>query len=226
MAPDDDRPDPKVKDLIADKSLSEVVDEATRRELERWFGLPSFQELAEQPPPPEQDPDRIAARERSDRAAAQVDPKLLASIRSRTLDNPESLIKFAPKLEVRADPTITRFDYAMADRLHSIAEPREIERPADLEDELKECAPKALLRDLHRPETDFQKMFEPVDNLPRVDAVAEVNRAMKTSWKLPALGVSPYLTAQELLRELRAERQLPWTMLVTRFERIHRRVQE
>src|SRR5512140_802992 len=101
MAPDDDHddhPDPKVKDLLAGKSLSEVVDEATARELERWFGLPSFEQLAEQPPPAEDDPETIAARERSDRAAAQVDPKLLASIRSRTLDNPESLIKFVPKL--------------------------------------------------------------------------------------------------------------------------------
>jgi hypothetical protein len=228
MAPDDERPEPKVKDLLAGSSLSAVVDAATARELEKWFGLPSFEEAAEQPPPPADDPDMIAARQRRDQAIAQVDPKLLASIRRRTEEGPETLIKFVKTIDVRIDLDMPLFDFAMAERHHTIAEPRDFERPSDLEDELKDCTPQALLRDLHRPETDFEKTFELVDNAAeqRYDIVAEVEAAMATSFKLPALDRLPRHDANKLLDEVRAERRKPWSALFSSLSLANRRVQE
>ncbi|MDB4959458.1 MAG: hypothetical protein JWO36_7027 [Myxococcales bacterium] len=225
MAPNDD--EPKVKDLLAGRSLSAAVDAATARELEKWFGLPSFEQLAEQPVAPD-DPDMLAARERRDKAIAEVDPKLLASIRHRTEDNPESLLKFAMMIDVRLDPDMPLFDYAMAESHHKIAEPRERERPTDLEDELKECTPQALLRDLHRAETDFEKTFELVDNAAaqRYDIVAEVAAAMAMSFRLPALDRLPRHDAAALWDEARAERRKPWPALFASMPLANRTVQE
>ena len=68
------------------------------------------------------------------------------------------------------------------------------------------------MRDLHRSETNFDKTFEIIDAAAdqRMDIVAEVATAMRTSWKLPPLGDSPWEEARRLLDEARAERRKPW----------------
>src|SRR5690242_17300358 len=153
MAPDDE---PKVKDLLEGRSLSEVVDAATQRELERWFGLPSFQQVAEQSP---DDAELEAMRERERQVTAQVDKRLLASIEHRAFRGDE-LVMFESTVDVRVDPGVMLFDPALTDAVAAIAEPREIERPDDVSDAMKECAPQALLRDLHRSERTFDKTLE------------------------------------------------------------------
>ena len=228
MAPDDD--EPRVKDLIADPSLEEVDDEATRRELERWFGLPSFTELAErgEPAAPPEDPEMVAVREQRERALAAVDRDLLARIRFRTEDNPETLLELHLDLDVHVDPELALFDERMAERAAQIAEPREVEIPEELRDDMKECVPQALLRDLHRPETDFDKTFELVDVAAeqRFDIVAEVATAMRTSWTLPPPGPLPGVEGRALYAELRRERQRPWPELFAALPLPNRKVQE
>jgi hypothetical protein len=219
MAPNDPD-DKKVKDLIED---------ATRAELERWFGLPSFTELAEQGKPAaplQEDPEMVAVRERREKALAAVDPMLLDSIHYRTEVHPETLLKLELTLEVRADRDVALFDHAMVDRAAMIAEPREVEISEELRDDLKECVPQALLRDLHRPETDFEKTFEVVDIAAeqRFDIVAEVARVMRTSWALPPLGKLPLAETRELLAEVRRERQQPWPELFASLRLANRKV--
>jgi len=221
MAPDDDRPDPKpaaeptVKDLLAGAPLASVPDAATQQELERWFGLPSFDQLAERGVELPEDPALVELRERRARAAASVDPALLEALHLRNEVAPETLIKFEVRIESRVKPEMGSFDRAMAERGHRIAEPREVEIPEVLRDELKEVVPQALLRDLHRPELTFDKTFEVVDIAAeqRLDIVAEVGSAMSTSWKLPPLDRSPF---EQVRRELAADRELrrrPWIEL-------------
>src|SRR5262245_51748765 len=96
MAPDDE---PKVKDLLAGASLDSVVDAATQRELERWFQLPSFQEVAETTG--DQHPEIAEVRERRARVSAEVDPVLLEMIRVRTEVTPETLLRFEATIDVR-----------------------------------------------------------------------------------------------------------------------------
>ena len=202
MVPDDD--DKRVKDLL---------DAATQAQLERWFGLPSFEQAAEaQPPPAADDPEMVAARERREKALAAVDPALLDRILFRIERNPETLLGFAATIDVLIDPEMAFFDEKMADNVMTIAEPREVEISDELKDDLKECTPQALLRDLHRPETEFDKTFEIVDPTAeqRLDIVAEVASAMRTSWKLPPLGASPWVETRLLLDEVRADRRKPW----------------
>jgi len=198
-----------------DKKVKELIDAATRAELERWFGLPSYQELADRgikPPEPPPDPEMVEVRRRRDEALAAVDPAMIEAHRRRT-DPPPDLIRFKQLIDVRVDPSITQLDLSMIDRQHTIAEPRERERPMELQDDLQDCTPQALLRDLHRPELDFEKIFEVVDMAAgqRLDIVAAVAEAMRTRWTLPPFGPTPLQQARALLRELRDDRHAPWT---------------
>ncbi len=199
-----------------DKKVKELIDAATRAELERWFGLPSYQELADRgitpPEPPPEDPEMIAVRERRDQALAAVDPALIEAHRRRT-DPPRDLIRFKPLIDVRVDPSIALLDLSMIERQHTVAEPRQRELSMELQDDLHDCTPQALLRDLHRPELDFNKTFEVVDIAAgqRFDIVAAVAEAMRTRWTLPPFGPTPLQQARTLLRELRDDRHAPWT---------------
>jgi hypothetical protein len=150
-----------------DKTVKELIDASTRAELEKWFGLPSFQQVAEEQAAAAQEPsaleeERAAKRARRDAAIAAVDPGLLEAHRRR-IEQLKSLKLFTPDIEVHVDPAIVMFDQVMIDKAHTIAEPRDYERPGDLPDDLQECTPQALLRDLHRPDLSFAKQFEIVD---------------------------------------------------------------
>ncbi|HEX7839569.1 MAG TPA: hypothetical protein VF469_18970 [Kofleriaceae bacterium] len=211
MPETDDPPD------SADKKVKDLIDAATRAELEHWFGLPSFEQLAERgieprPPEPTEDPEVAALHKRRAEAIAAVDPTLLEALRRR-VEPPHELVRPRPPVKLNVDPSISRVDLAMIDRVSGIAEPREIERPEVLSDDLRDATPQALLRDLHRPELYFDKQFEVVDMIAeyRQDVAAVVAEVMTTPTRLPPPGASSFQQAHALLLELRAERRQPWT---------------
>lgn len=197
-----------------DKKVKDVLDAVTLAELQKWFTLPTFEQAAEQQAsePRENDAEMVAARERREKALAAVDPALLDQIMFRIEGNPETLLQFAATIDVLIDPDMAFFDQRMADNVATIAEPREVEISDELKDDLRECTPQALLRDLHRSETEFDKTFEVVDIAAeqRFDIVAEVQTAMRTSLKLPPLDDSPWVQSRRLLEEVRADRRKPW----------------
>jgi hypothetical protein len=197
-----------------DKKVKDLIDKATRAELERWFKLPSFEQVAEQkvePAPSATEEERLAIRKRYADAIAAVDPAMLEAHRRRVEPLAE-MSKFKPLIDVRVDPDIVMIDLPLIERQYAVAEPRDYERPAFVEDDLRERTPQALLRDLHRPELDFYKTFEMVDMSAeqRLDIVAAVAEAMATRWTLPPLDKSPFHQASELLHEGRAYRRRPW----------------
>jgi hypothetical protein len=208
-----------------DKKVKELIDAGTRADIERWFGLPSFEQLADQgvppPPAPLDDPEIVEARKRRDLAIAAVDPAMFEAYCRRT-DRLLDVVRFKPSLEVHIDPTIALLDVAMIDRLHTIAEPREVERSIELQDDLHDCTPQALLRDLHRPELFFDKVFEIVDvsEEQRLDVVAAVAEAMRTSWTLPPFGLTPLQQARALIRDSREQRRQPWADIKTGRRRV------
>jgi hypothetical protein len=218
MAPDDNDEDLKVKQLL---------DPATEADLARWFSLPSFQQLAEQPKPVDVvDEEQKAYIERRDKALASVDPALVESLRVRNEERPSTLTRFEAVIDVHVDDQFGMIDERMIERVGSIAEPRTRELSDDLRDDMKDCTPQALLRDLHRAELDFDKTFEIVDvaAAQRLDIVAEVATAMATSWKLPELGPSPLVESRALLDGVRADRRKRWTDLLPSLH--NRRVRE
>ncbi|MFT3691944.1 MAG: hypothetical protein QM831_02300 [Kofleriaceae bacterium] len=198
-----------------DKKVKELLDAATQSELAKWFALPSFEQVAEEggaPPIDPEDPEMVAVRERREKAMAAVDPALLDAIAARTEARAETMIKNVYHLDIHVKEDVGLFDQAMAERQHQIAEPREVEISDELKDDLKDCTPQALLRDLHRPETFFEKQFEVIDwsAEQKLDIVAEVDAAMKMNLKLPPLGLSPFEEERRLLAQDRAQRKLPW----------------
>jgi hypothetical protein len=195
-----------------ERKVKELIDAATRAELEAWFSLPSYEQLAEQgkpAAPPEDDAELVALRKRRADAIAAVDPALLEEHRLRTEPQFE-LIKFKAVLELQIDPDLACFDHSMVDRQRSVAEPRYVEIPEHLEDDLKERVPQALLRDLHRPEIDFTKVFEIVDPLAeqRVSMAAVIRKAMAPR-KLELPG-SRFPDACAARREFHRELRKPW----------------
>jgi hypothetical protein len=210
--------------------VKQLLDAKTLADLERWFGLPSFTELAEsgeQPPPargPELDPAVEAVREQRAKAIAAVDPAMVEAHRRR-VESGETLIRFEAVIDVRVDPAMARLDYAYIEQ-KAIAEPREVEISEQLRDDLNECTPQAILRDLHRPEMYFDKMFEIVDMAAeqRLDIVAAVDEAMRTSWKLPPLPPSLATEGRALIAELKEDRMRSIAHLLHTFP--NRRVTE
>jgi hypothetical protein len=202
VAPNDDKPDLKVKDLLTPE---------TQAELERWFGLPSYQELEEKGIQVE-DAESIAAREQYDRAIAAVDPALLAAIEQLTYP-PEKLLRFNATITPSATAKTVLFDEGMIDRVYQHAEPREVLIPDELLRDLDNCTPQALLRDLHRAELDFEKFFEMVE-LPeelRVNGPAVVAETMATRWR-PELA-HPLHAARAEITAAHLDRRQPWAAM-------------
>jgi hypothetical protein len=214
---DHDSDSGKPVEAASDQKVKELLDAGTRADLERWFGMPSFEELADRgvkpvEPPPE-DPEMAEVLRKRAEALAAVDPAWLEAHRKRTEPRAD-LIKFVPDLELRVDPDISTINLQMIENQHTIAEPREVEISEDLRDDLHDCTPQALLRDLHRPELEFEKIFEIVDAAAaqRIDIVATVAEAMRTRWTLPpSFGATPLQEARALLKALRDDRHSPWT---------------
>jgi hypothetical protein len=183
--------------------------------------LPSFAAVEGETKPgrlrAEDDPEIQAVLERRANAIAAVDLRLLATILERTKDSQADLLSFKADLEVRIDPSISLFTTHVVDRAMTIAEPREVERPDDIDDDLQERVPQALLRDLHRPADYYPKMFEVVDVAAeqRFDVVAAVATAMRTSLQLQVVGPSPFAEANAIIAGMRRVRHESWVALWT-----------
>jgi hypothetical protein len=203
-----------------DKKIKDLLDDATRAELERWFGLPSYQELEDKGVEIE-DPDWAEARKKRAEALAAVDPELLEWHRRR---NERDLLQLAPELALHVEAPVSKLDLAAIERRCAIAEPREVEIPLQLDEDLRACTPQALLRDLHRPELFFDKLFEIVDvgAEQRVDLAATIREALATR-PSTRLGPSPAAETRAILREATADRRRPWAAMLAEAELPNRR---
>jgi hypothetical protein len=219
MAPDDDDPksdaphEPTVRELLDGASLDSVVDATAQAELAKWFALPSGEVAREQGMELPEDPEVVAYREARARALAAVDPWIVETVSRRVDDNTEAMIMFNATIDIRIKTEMGCFDYAAAAAQVTAIEPREREIDEELRDEMKEVAPQALLRDLHRPEDEFQKQFELIDPsaAQRYDIVAEVADVMRTNWRLPPLAdITPLEEQRRLLAGDRATRRRAW----------------
>ena len=217
MATDDD--DKRVKDMLGETSMGD---------LQRWFGLPSYTALEEEGKTaelPEDDPYK-EARERRERAMASVEPWFLSAIEGRH-EKPWSLLKFQQVIDVKVRVDMELFDESMA-TARAAAEPRERERPEDIEDHLKERTPQALLRDLHRVESYFERQYEVFDSEAQqgFKLIDDVARMMSMNLKMPPLDDLPGTNLRVMMADVINEREQPWTELPKRNRMVNRRVDE
>lgn len=218
MATDDDPPDqpPRAQELRAKDLLSkpraeieQEVDAATLAELMSWFDRPNA--LAD--PKPEaaveeswDDREMREARERQEAASAHADPWLLAYIaRHETAPPP---FKELPPIELTIDESITlrlvRDELERVERVDATGEERPYGVPRDIAELIEQHnAPQAILRDLFRPETYFERRLEsPFDELPTVDPLAEAKAAMAEHHVVPWTS-APMDVLDEINAELR-----------------------
>jgi len=214
----DERKDPTVKELLGNRGqLEEVVDAATAAQLARWFAQP-----ATEAPPREDDPEMVEARERRAKAIANVDPRFVDELYARH-DVPPDLVKFEQTIDVTV-ADIAVFDDKMIDR--TWPEPREVEISEDLRDDLKDCTPQALLRDLHRVETYFSKELELIDFASEARVIASdiVAEVMGTSWTVARFALTAWEEGHVVLDQVRAERKQRWDVVIDRGNLPNRKV--
>jgi hypothetical protein len=234
---DDDDKDPKVKTLVErDPSapLDRFVDAATAAQLERWFGLPSFAQVEDGEvalaPPPEDEFKEV--REKRRLLLEQVDMDLVDSIERRNI--PRDILVFSPTLEPKESKKVTLVDTDYIEQRASIADERWFERPGDVVDALAESTPQALLRDLHRLETEFSRSWsnndddwmnpdrpEPEPYL--VDIVKKIDAIMRVRYKMEPVETPDVAS---LLLPFREEVAKSWVAIANSGRLYNRRVTE
>ena len=220
MPTDDD--DKRVKDILGENNLAD---------LQRWFGLPTYTELAEEGktaaiPAEAVDPYK-EVRERRDKALAAVEPWFLAGIHERHA-KPWSLIKFKAVIDVKVRLGMELFDESMATS-RATAEPREVKRSEQIEDDLRDRTPQALLRDLHRAVRYYEKEFHIYDSeAGKAFATPsdEVAKMMTTDLRLPPLPDLPGVDLRNMMAASVSELAQPWKELPKRNRMVNRRIKE
>jgi hypothetical protein len=202
--------EPRVGELLARGALpaeSEELDPATIAQLAAWFGAPA---AGPAPAPPETPAVADAATRRA-RALEAVDPGFVSALQSRWARGEALLRVTAPMSRPRRAPS--KFDLAVWN-LHLGDPPREVERPEDIGDTLKDPTPQAVLRDLHRPEQQWPRRFLPRDlgldvaglrTRARIDGILSTNYAVRIDDEpIPARIMA------EQAESLRARLNAPW----------------
>jgi hypothetical protein len=205
-----------------DDDLLAKNDPALLAELASWFERPSIPMLEEQ--------QRAAAeagqesfeesewretRERRDKAAAAADPGLLARLWDRDTAPPP--FEPRPPVSLTLDETIAlalvRAELDRAVRTDPLAPERAFGVPPDIVALVSEDnAPQALLRDLYRPVTDYERRFEsPFGDieLPDFEAAAKVRAALRETLAVEWL-TPPMDTLDSIRVELHQILDLPW----------------
>ena len=217
MPTDDD--DKKVKDVLGETSLAD---------LQRWFTLPSYTALAEEgkaAATPEDDQYK-EVREKREKAMAAVEPWFLADLQRRH-ERWWSFAKFEAEIDVKIKPDLGLFDASMA-TTWATAEPRERERPIQLEDDMTDRTPQALLRDLHRVESYFDRRYEVYDEEAhqRFNIIGEAAKIMATDLKTLPRDNLPGTDLRAMMAEVLEERARPWSDVPKRHNLVNRRIQE
>jgi hypothetical protein len=233
---DDHDKDPKVKALVErdpSQKLDDLVDAETAAQLERWFGLPSFTQVEEgevvlAAPPPVVDDAYAEVRERRKKLLAEVDVELVARIEQRHVPR-EDLFIFKANIEPY-EGKINLVDLDDIERRGAIVEERWIQRPGDIVDALDENAPQALLRDLHRAETEFSRtqnddwaIDKPEPEPFLMDIVEKIDQSMRVRYRMEPVQ-APDIT--HLLDETRSEIRQSWPELAKSGKLYNRRVTE
>lgn len=220
------------QELAAELSATEV------EQLSRWFGLPSFTQLAEDgAPAPAEGDDAIAdfdsifanvpgfyispedikkTQEARQRALAAVEPALLDHL-ERHLGNADALRVFRPSLEVRVTPE--RFERRFV--TNAAVDVSDAPTPDWLAEALRQNVPQALLRDLHRPV--YERQVDEGDPFAQPEApfdpLGDVRAVVATRYRFTTVDHG-LPVAREGLDELAAIKASRWSEIRTHNRRV------
>lgn len=222
------------------EAIEAAMDPQQLAEVQRWFTRPSRQVVEEQLAPErpvrlgaglgdeyatELGDDSEARKRRVADLATVITPEMYDCLErhARYSARFRELVPPAPVL----DPSILRIVVPTEEQIATIGEAQFYGQPRDIEEDLKDAAPQAVLRDLYRPETEFQLQLERQasdEELAGTDPRREIQAALAFRPEPP-----PHLDAAAEGRAAHAEfRQLvspPWaeTVPAARDERQRRR---
>lgn len=225
------RPEPRVKDLLT-RPRAEVeggLDPATLAELESWFARPSV-EAVEASAAAEADADADAetrayedALARRDRACAAADPAFVDHLERHRRARPPAQPVFEPRpvIDERIVLPVVRAELERQAGDEAGLE-LEYQVPTDVSQILeKHNAPQAILRDLFRPEEEYERRLEsPFGELPELDPLRESREAMRTRQVIE--WIEPVLPSVQAARA--AGREIldqPWDSYWELFQEIH-----
>jgi hypothetical protein len=218
-APDAAAPDePRAGDVARAKStadLEEKLDPATIAQLAAWFDLPSFAELEERRQAEDVPTDPVAARRQEvhARLAQEIDPTIVARMEVRKTAG-DALIHLPPPMEIRLGGDIRTAKPEQNDYMGVIGDPRELDLPMWLEDVFREQTPQAILRDLHRPELDYQLWFEGMEHQPTLsELAAQVRAAIGAPLRITPDVQPAWRTIRDAFAELRHWKASSWAEL-------------
>lgn len=197
--------EPTVKQLLEDPNAhSEALDPETLAQLHQWFGLPSAMDLPPEDTRPEHEVRRAAA-------VAAVEPWFLSYCQRLGERLPRMFEEANITTFVDVAHTTVAEGFQAAGR---IGEPREIEISYLLQDDLKECVPQALLRDLHRVEENFPLYLE---TTPIAEPIPDVHLHIAAALAAGEADREPISTRRELAASIservEARRLVPWETL-------------
>jgi hypothetical protein len=232
----------RARDVVT-RSADQLASQLSATEIEqlsRWFGLPSFTQVAEDGPPPGEPVDQVAAfddifssipgfyippeeikrtLEARQRAFAAVEPAMIEHL-ERHLGAGDALRRFRPDLPLRIAPE--RFEIRVVTMV--AAEVTEASPPPWMADTLSENVPQALLRDLHRPiyerEVDQGDPFASIDpGEPPFDPLGDVRAAVATRYRFAPVEYGLPI-AREGLAELAEVKASRWSEIKTPNRRV------
>jgi hypothetical protein len=225
MATDDDLPAAPEPD---DDRRAKDLDPAQLAELAAWFDLPSAQVYAEQQQrkveESAEEQEWRENRERRDRACAAVAPEFLQHI----LRHEAEIVKPPPTVALTIDERkmVTQkgvhLELDRMERGEEVQNERSFMIPHDIAAAVAQNAPQAILRDLYRPVTEYQRRLEsPFDELPDLNLLREAREVMRTNFKDIEWTRSGITSLDETYRVFREILSAPWGDLAEQAKSVH-----
>jgi hypothetical protein len=199
----------KVKDLLrkAEEGASTELD------LRAWFGLPSFDDAAAPTAAPELTATEKLLAKRAE-ILAHVAPWMVELLERHETIARRHRVPQPPKRPWDGDGRMTMFDEQAAHAAPTEEDWREVDIPNDVRDALRESAPQAMLRDLHRPETEFSIQMQPPwddeHEPPPLDPMEPIRTTVRTDYRV-GLTITPAPVAMAAaIADLRGLLARPW----------------
>jgi hypothetical protein len=215
----DPRDEKRVKDLVQPKGVERgaPLDAETIAHIVHWFGMPALEMAAATVPPPEHPgesiPDRLSRRR--DEAMAHVQPHMVARIEKHTGDA-DRVRRLGAPVETRPweRARMTMFRMENVPNIPTAENWPEWHLTPEVGQWLEQRAPQAMLRDLHRPETEYERRFQPpwddVFQPPDTNPFAAAREAIGTDHRNRQQVPPAVQTVDEASADLRAILDSPW----------------
>lgn len=216
--------EPRAGELIRGEADPEQLDPQTVAQLAAWFGTPAVGDDLPMTEAQQAEAEYLDNRQKNrEKIEDAADPAFLAKFEAKRSQG-DSFIKLPEALTLPIETALSKFDLDTWGL--PTVELREVERPDEIIDGLRETVPQALLRDLHRPVFGWQPLFLPVDvgvDIGGADATRATHELVVTPYQV-RMDEQPIASKDgaALLEDLQHRLDEPWDEIEIPKERLER----